>query len=277
LSESQIVREITSNIVLTQLTLSHSGRMMFASTTGGAIRSLKYPFVVSDNGEHQEHQGHSATVTRLRVSFDDQYLFSASEDGSVIVWKISERDRAGLKRDREVMYADEILVTKSDLEDKTMTMQELRARVEELKMENEYQLRLKDMNFNEKIKETTDKYQEEIEGLKITTAVLKADKEKEEVRHEEEMSEEKLRHTREMEEMEAGHATKLMGEYDKYRELQNKTTQLEKQWELQLSELQQQKQLTLQEFTNHYEALLRAKQADIDRVCIWHFIGIMNT
>ena len=45
-------------------------------------------------------------------------------------------------------------------------MAELRTRVEELKMENEYQLRLKDMNYNEKIKELTEKFIQEMESLK---------------------------------------------------------------------------------------------------------------
>lgn len=77
-------------------------------------------------------------------------------------------------------------------------MLELKARVEELKMENEYQLRLKDMNFNEKIKEVTEKFLQEIDALKITSTVLKTDKEKEEIRHEEEMNDEKERHTKEL-------------------------------------------------------------------------------
>lgn len=77
-------------------------------------------------------------------------------------------------------------------------MTELKSRVEELKMENEYQLRLKDMNFNEKIKEVTEKFMQEIEALKITSTVLRTDKEKEEVRHDEEMTEETERHNKEL-------------------------------------------------------------------------------
>ena len=50
-------------------------------------------------------------------------------------------------------------------------MSELRTRVEELKMENEYQLRLKDMNYNEKIKDLTDKFIQEIESLKAKNEV----------------------------------------------------------------------------------------------------------
>lgn len=50
-------------------------------------------------------------------------------------------------------------------------MLELKTRVEELKMENEYQLRLKDMNYSEKIKELTDKFIQEMESLKTKNQV----------------------------------------------------------------------------------------------------------
>ena len=50
-------------------------------------------------------------------------------------------------------------------------MSELKTRVEELRMENEYQLRLKDMNHNEKIKEMSDKFQQEMEALKAKYSV----------------------------------------------------------------------------------------------------------
>lgn len=67
-------------------------------------------------------------------------------------------------------------------------MSELKTRVEELKMENEYQLRLKDMNYNEKIKELTEKFIQEMESLKTKNQMLKSDKDKEGAKHEEEVS-----------------------------------------------------------------------------------------
>lgn len=48
--------------------------------------------------------------------------------------------------------AQEILVTRSNLEDKNTLMMELKNKVDELALHNEYQLRLKDMNYSEKIK-----------------------------------------------------------------------------------------------------------------------------
>lgn len=44
-------------------------------------------------------------------------------------------------------------------------------RLEELQMEHEYRLRLKDVNYNEKIKELSDKFQKEIKSLKTTQQV----------------------------------------------------------------------------------------------------------
>ena len=66
-------------------------------------------------------------------------------------------------------------------------MSELKTRVEELKMENEYQLRLKDMNYNEKIKELTEKFIQEMESLKTKNQMLKTDKDKEAAKHDEEV------------------------------------------------------------------------------------------
>lgn len=81
----------------------------------------------------------------------------------------------------------QILITKSDLEEKTVLMSELQRSLEELKLEHEYQLRLKDMNFNEKLKEITDKYSQEIEALKISTSVARTEKDKEDIKHQEEL------------------------------------------------------------------------------------------
>lgn len=58
---------------------------------------------------------------------------------------------------------------------KAQIMLELKTRVEELKMENEYQLRLKDMNYSEKIKELTDKFLQEMESLKTKNQVCLRD------------------------------------------------------------------------------------------------------
>ena len=263
--ESNVIREIPADDVITQISVSHSGRVLCVGTSSGGIRAMKYPFT-ADAGDFQEHIGHAGAVTKLRISIDDQYLFSTGEDGTLYIFKISDKETKSSKRDREVEYADEILVTKADLEEKSTLMNELKARVEELKMENEYQLRLKDLTFNDKIKEVTERYVNEIEALKITSTGLRTEKEKEEVRHQQELNAENDRHGKDMQELETVYSAKLMTEYDKYQELQNRTTEMQQQWEKQLRDMDESRERALAELTESYEEKIKEKQREIDRL-----------
>ncbi|KAJ3409665.1 Cilia- and flagella-associated protein 57 [Chytridiales sp. JEL 0842] len=265
INESTVTAQLETNVVLTQLAISHSGKMMFAGTSTGQIRSMKFP--VSDGlDEYQEHQAHSSAVTKFRVSYDDQYLFSASEDGCLYMFKISDKDDRTMKRDRGPLYADEILITKSDLEEKTILMGELQRSLEELKLEHEYQLRLKDMNFNEKLKEITEKYSQEIEALKISTSVLRTEKDKEEVKHEEELQNFKAKHAVELHEVEAKYNQQLMEEYEKYQDLQSNTSALQEKWQKQMREFDVATQKSLTEAQAEAEMRLNAKSAEITKI-----------
>lgn len=53
----------------------------------------------------------------------------------------------------------------------TQNMLELKMRLEELHMVNEYQLRLKDMSYKEKMKELSDNFTKQIESLKAMQQV----------------------------------------------------------------------------------------------------------
>jgi len=54
----------------------------------------------------------------MKMTYDDQYLITISEDSCIIIWKVQDREGRNMKRDKEMSYAEEILITKSDLEDK---------------------------------------------------------------------------------------------------------------------------------------------------------------
>ncbi|XP_043347269.1 cilia- and flagella-associated protein 57 isoform X2 [Dermochelys coriacea] len=165
ISDSLILCEVpTFDVTYTAIVVSHSGRMVFTGTSVGTIRSMKYPLPV--HKEFNEYQGHAGPVTKMSITCDDQFLLTVSEDGCLLIWKVYDKEWRGLKREKEVGYADEVLITKTDMEEKTQVMLELKTRVEELKMENEYQLRLKDMDYNEKMKELTEKFIQEMESLK---------------------------------------------------------------------------------------------------------------
>ncbi|XP_066926478.1 cilia- and flagella-associated protein 57-like [Clytia hemisphaerica] len=261
--DGQILRDVPSDdCVLTQVALSRSGRMLFAGTNNGTVRSFKFPLSVP--GEWQEHQTHAGAISKMRISYDDQYLITVSEDCCLFVYKISDKEGRG-KRDRDVPYAEEVLITKSDLEEKNTVMSELKTRVEELKMENEYQLRLKDMNYNEKIKELTEKFIQEMESLKTKNQMLKTDKDKEAAKHEEEVSEQGETHIKELEDIESANNKKLMSEYEKYQELQTKSQRMQEDYERQLQQMEEAREHALEELTEYYEKKLQDKTSTLEQ------------
>ena len=104
-------------------------------------------------------------------------LGEVAEDATVYFFDVRDKEGRSAKRDKEMMaFAEEILVTKSDLEQKTSLMAELTEKVNELTLHNEYQLRLKDMNYNEKIKEVTEKFTQELDSDKKNYELLLQDK-----------------------------------------------------------------------------------------------------
>ncbi|XP_030679044.1 cilia- and flagella-associated protein 57 [Nomascus leucogenys] len=258
IADSSILREISAfDVTYTAVVISHSGRMMFVGTSVGTIRAMKYPLPLQK--EFNEYQAHAGPITKMLLTFDDQFLLTAAEDGCLFTWKVFDKDGRGIKREREVGFAEEVLVTKTDMEEKAQVMLELKTRVEELKMENEYQLRLKDINYSEKIKELTDKFIQEMESLKTKNQVLRTEKEKQDVYHREHIEDLLDKQSRELQDLECCNNQKLLLEYEKYQELQLKSQRMQEEYEKQLRDNDETKSQALEELTEFYEAKLQEK------------------
>ncbi|KAJ3163963.1 Cilia- and flagella-associated protein 57 [Geranomyces variabilis] len=265
ITESTVTLEMESDQVLTQIVLSTSGRMLFAGTQSGTVRSLRFP-LSGHPDDFQEHVAHGGAVTMMRVSYDDQYLFTVSEDGILYSFAISEKEERGLKKERLNLYADEVLITKSDLEEKTIQASELARSLEELQIEHEYQLRLRDMNFNEKLKEMTERFMDQLDMLKKTTSSLRLDKEKLEIMHEEAISRAVDKHAAELHDREAMYSQQLMAEYDKYQDAQSATNRMQATWQAHTTMREQELQATLREAQGLWESRLEQKTAEMDKL-----------
>ncbi|XP_048207026.1 cilia- and flagella-associated protein 57 isoform X2 [Perognathus longimembris pacificus] len=258
IADSSVLREMSAfDVIYTAIIISHSGRMMFVGTSVGTIRTMKYPLPLQK--EFNEYQAHAGPITKMSLTFDDQFLLTVAEDGCLFTWKVYDKDGRGIKREREVGFAEEVLVTKTDMEEKAQVMLELKTRVEELKMENEYQLRLKDLNYSEKIKELTDKFIQEMESLKTKNQVLKTEKERQDIAHREYMEELLDKQSRELQDLECCNNQKLLLEYEKYQELQLKSQRMQEEYEKQLRDNDETKSQALEELTEFYEAKLQEK------------------
>jgi WD40 repeat protein len=107
ISESIVTKEFEGNQVMTQIALSNSGRMLFVGTQSGTIRALRYPF--GDQHDFQEHQAHTGPVTKLKISPDDQCLFSAGEDGCLFMYRLTDKEDRAKKGERSSIFADEVI------------------------------------------------------------------------------------------------------------------------------------------------------------------------
>ncbi|XP_058408125.1 cilia- and flagella-associated protein 57 isoform X2 [Diceros bicornis minor] len=258
IADSSVLRETSAfDVTYTAVAISHSGRMMFVGTSLGTIRAMKYPLPLQK--EFNEYHAHAGPVTKILLTFDDQFLLTTAEDGCLFTWKVFDKDGRGIKREREVGFAEEVLVTKTDMEEKAQVMLELKTRVEELKMENEYQLRLKDMNYSEKIKELTDKFIQEMESLKTKNQVLRTEKDKQDVLHREHVDDLLDKQSRELQDLECCNNQKLLLEYEKYQELQLKSQRMQEEYEKQLRDNDETRSQALEELTEFYEAKLQEK------------------
>ncbi|KAL7062260.1 hypothetical protein AAHC03_0644 [Spirometra sp. Aus1] len=258
ISDSTIALEVESpDMLLTAVALSSTGRMLFCGSKTGHVRSYKFPF--TGNPEWEDYVGHCGQIVKMRITMNDEYLITVSDDSSIMVWELQEREGRNVKLEKEIAWAEEILITKTDLEEKTSVMSELKTRVEELKMENEYQLRLKDMNYSERIKELTEKFIKEMESLKVKNQALRIEKDKEEAKHGEQLQEVMEMHTKELEEIEKNFNEKFLSEHEKSVELQEKAQKMQESYESQISEMTAARDKMLEELTSFFENKLNEK------------------
>ncbi|XP_069719000.1 cilia- and flagella-associated protein 57 [Phaenicophaeus curvirostris] len=258
ISESSIQLEVPAfDVVYTAVAVSHSGHMVFVGTSLGTIRAMKYPLPLKE--DFNEYQAHAGAVTKMSITNDDQLLLTASEDGSIFVWQVNDKVGGIMKYEKEAEYAEEVLVVRSDMEEKSQAMLDLQLHVKELQTENDYQLRFKDICCEEKIKELEDKFAQEIDSLKTKHQDLQAEKEKQELQHQFQLSELMNKHTREMQELESDSNQKLLMKDEKYQDLHVRSQRIWEEYEKQLHNLEESKSKAVKELTEHYEEKLNEK------------------
>ncbi|XP_033977740.1 cilia- and flagella-associated protein 57 [Trematomus bernacchii] len=258
IQDCQVLREVPADEVAhTAVAVSHSGRVVFTGTPRGTIRAVKYPLPLQK--DWITYQAHCGPITKMVLTWDDQFLLTAAEDGCLLMWKVVDKEGRGLKSNRQIIQTEEILVTKADLEEKTQNMLELKLRLEELQMENEYQLRLKDMNYSEKMKEISDAFTQQIDSLKIMQQAMKTEMEKQQRENQMSTAEISEKHSEELEALEESYSQKLITEHERFQDLQRESERMQEDFEKELKDVEEGRVHTVEELKQNYEAKLEEK------------------
>merc|ERR1719415_477689 len=116
-------------------------------------------------------------------------------------------------------WSSEILVTTSYLYEKKQQLMELGNKVEELRLHNDYQLRLREMHYQDTLKEKADKFNRELSQQKLKYQVLKDEEQDMEMEYEEKIKLKEEQHFKQVQELESFYQAQLMSEIEKYHEL----------------------------------------------------------
>lgn len=262
-----IKNDIETRAQLGPIELSASQKILFCGTIDskrpGSIRAYRLP-LASPVPDYVDLPCHGGPVTQLRLSNDNQYLFSTGADGSLCMFETKElqnRNQArGRDREGPIQFAEEILITRSDLEEKTQKMQELKTQVDELTLHNEYQLRLKDMNYKEKFKEISEKFTAELQQDRARFFELRDEKRDMELEYEDKLSDLEQRRQKEIEDLETSYANKIQAESDRYRALLQDRDEQNAVWEEENQLLVENHTQYLGEMTSEYDEKVEHEQ-----------------
>lgn len=235
IDNNEVKDEIELSTVLTQVAFLHprppsKDKVLFAGTDTGVVRVMSLPA----DGTVEDRQVHSGAVTRMRISPDDQFLFTAGADGCLTIFAIGLREGAKemkrLGREMALPWAEEILVSKAELEEKVTTISELQAKVDELTNQNAAQISRREQTCREKLKEFKDKYKTELDQDKKRYRSLEEEKANMEKQYA--LKVEALHNLQKLklQELDSHFKHKLRVEEERYRELERKLQNDKQRW-----------------------------------------------
>jgi len=230
------------------------------SSTPGSVRVYTYPLA----GDYVDYACMAGNVTKMRASYDDQILVVADNAGTICFFDIRERHGgAGISGGVGILpmhatfpWSEEILVTRSDLEDRRNIVEDLVRKVDELEVQNEYQLRMKNMRFGEHMKEITEKFTQELEQDKNRYELLQEEKSDMETENTAKMKQLEEQHEHALQELESNYQQRIMGEVERFQQAVHERNLQQTKWEEQRTQLIEAHQNYMNELTDDFETKL---------------------
>jgi len=262
LPELQVVKDLDTQVLLSQIAITGNKAVIFGGTAAEGMPGIVRAYNVPVTADFVEFPCLGAPVTRMRLSSDDRVLVATDEMGTIALFDVrdTKQDRGHRSlggAQREVMnWSDEVLITRSDLDERNNAMLELRNKVDELQLHNEYQLRLKDMSYSEKIKEVQERFMQEVEQEKSKYELLREEKGDMELEFEERLKQMDDRHQHALQDEENAYQERIMAEVEDFQELVQERNQQQERWEEQRQTLIDTHERYVQELTDDFELKL---------------------
>jgi cilia- and flagella-associated protein 57 len=205
---------------------------------------------------------HSGPITTMCLSKDGSLLITGDCTGVLLVCDIEgPKTMQAQKKIHEGGMAsndfiEEILIRKSDLDARRLKAQELTQRVEELTLNSEHQLRLKELEHKDKIQEITERFTLQLQNENTSYESYISEKQEAEKEFKYQLTSLDERHEKELKSVENRYNSKLSIEAARHQQLQIEIEESHKKWNAENSALVESHQSYLSKLTEEYESKL---------------------
>jgi len=230
------------------LCLTRNGRLLFVGMDNGSLRCFAYPMVGPAAGEFDEIQAHEGEVKHMRVTSDDKYLVSASDDGTIFVFEVQQIENGVKKQWRKPtadQFVDLSLISRTAVDEQHMMMGDLQEQIKELSTSTEYKVHMTEQYYTEMLKKQQADQDTLRESEQQRYETLKRMKEKQELEAAEAIQSMEEAHMKAAEELEALYERKLAMHAARYEEMRAARDDVQCQFEEKIEVMQREHEVTL--------------------------------
>ena len=206
--------DIVYDLQVTKCALVTANKRLYIGTRFGQVVVVDLNVKPAEISER--YQVSFAPINSLAVSIDGKYVVCAADDGSVAVMTFPLSDGVA---PQDKLLIEEILVSSTDLEEKTAKIVEHKGKAEEIKSENDYQLHLKEVQFQEELKAMEEDHTRRCAEMTLRNQNIRENIENEKMRFAREKDRLEKEHDRALKAVEVDHEHKLELEKHKQTEL----------------------------------------------------------
>ncbi|XP_072157636.1 cilia- and flagella-associated protein 57 [Bemisia tabaci] len=249
------------NAPLDCIVLSEKRKLLFVSSLNGVILSIRYPLLPT--AEFEEHVMHNSNISCMLLTYNYDYLITASVDGCLCIWKVIMKDSY---ESEALVQSKEILISKDDLAEKIHYITELKSRIVEMENEHDYVTKKMETKYEEETAKLLEYYNSVIEDFKKKNHELETEHKVKLNRIQAEIVQLNEDHLQDMQNIENKYNRKLVEEYDKYQQFESKVQSMKEDFERQMEEQQMQKLKEIEKITSEFQSELQSRSLEISKL-----------
>ena len=244
---------------VTRLAVSHDDRFVVSTSEDGSIALFNAKPNAAANSNAITSSSTAAMDASSTATAAAPAALSSTEPSSLLTLPIPLSSSAALASPDSVVWSDDVLVSRASLDEASHLLVELRSRVDELSASNDYQLRLHEMNYSEKVKEMGEKYGLQLEHDRSRVELMVDEKQEMEAECNEKLRQMKDAQTAKLQQEDRGHQQTLMQQIADYASRQEQMEEQQRSTAAQLQALEEQHRLAMERLSEDWQ--VRVQQA----------------